>query len=97
MRRMKRRRRNRRRKRGGKGGRENKKKKEEKRREEGGGGGEEDEEINMCTLSRTHSDLQYLSVLPTFLSYSFFHCLDAPAAVTSATKCSYRVTGTVDC
>ena len=70
------------------------------REEEGGGGGEEEEEteeeeeedeINVCTLTCVYSDLQYLPVLPTFLSYSSCRC-----PYTSAAKCLYQVTGTVD-
>ena len=47
---------------------------------------EEEEEINVCTLTCTHGDLQYFPILPTFLSHSFFHCPDIAAAV----NCVYR-------
>ena len=50
----------------------------------------------MCTLTCVHSYLKYLLVFPTFLSYSFFHSLDIPTAVTSKVKYLYGVTGTVD-
>jgi hypothetical protein len=60
--------------------------KRRRRRREGGRRGDECVHIH-CT----HSDLQYLLVLPTFLSYSFFHCLDIRTAVTSAVRCLYEV------
>ena len=53
---------------------EEEKKKKKKKKEE---------EMNVCTLTYVYSDLQYLPVLPTFLSHLFSHCPDIPAAGTA--------------